>query len=106
MHGGLTFINSELAGLMRAAILAGDDDCDSQQKLVKFRILVIFSRQLGYHFAKTQTMAGDPMHQNFLTFGASFFGGVVNQGNITPESHLVEMVLKEDSWYEPFCGDL
>ena len=73
---------------------------------MRFRILVALARQLGYHFAKVQKMAGDPMHQNFLTFGASFFGGNVNHESISAESHLVEMLLNEDTWYEPFETNL
>ena len=47
-------------------------------------------------------MAGDPMHQHFMTFGATFFGGIFNQDNISPDSDLVQMVLSEEGWYEPF----
>ena len=47
-------------------------------------------------------MAGDPMHQHFMTFGASFFGGIFNLETITPESDLIQLVLNEDSWGEPF----
>lgn len=47
-------------------------------------------------------MAGDPMHQHFMTFGASFFGGIFNLSLISPESDLVQMILDEEGWYEPF----
>ena len=47
-------------------------------------------------------MAGDPMHQNFLTFGAHFYGGVFNMHDVTKDSDLVHMMLSEEAWYQPF----
>ena len=75
---------------------------DDSQRLLLFRFLVLLSRQLGFHFATAQKMAGEPMNQHFLTFGASMFGGVFNLDNVSRDSDLVQIVLSQDAWYQPF----
>ena len=89
---GLTFVSSEFAGqLLR------------RDTLSEFVFVTKLTRQLGFHFAKvTQGLGGDPSHQDYQSFGAHFFGGVLKYAVITAESHIVPFLLDEDTW----CTDL
>ena len=76
-------------------------------KMTKFRLLTHLIRQLGYHFARVNDgLAGSPMFQEFTTFGAKFFGGILKHQVITEDSHLLDFLLDTDNWYEPFGDQL
>lgn len=93
-EGGFTFITPDFAHKLAATKL---------DTSVKFRFLTLLVRQLGFHFAKIQNgLAGSPQHQNYISFGAIFYGGAFKYEVIESDSRLVEFILDEDNWSEPF----